>query len=118
MKHFAISEFKCGCCGMAQMDRDFLDRLDRARGLAAIPFTVTSGYRCKAHNKSVGGSVTSSHVKGLAADIHCTTAADRYLIINALLNAGFTRMGIGPDFIHVDDDRDKTPGVIWLYSGD
>lgn len=31
--------------------------------------TVNSGYRCKALNKAVGGSSTSQHVKGQAADI-------------------------------------------------
>ena len=31
---------------------------------------VTSGYRCPALNKEVGGTVTSGHPKGEAADIH------------------------------------------------
>lgn len=31
--------------------------------------TVTSGYRCEALNRAVGGSATSAHVYGWAADI-------------------------------------------------
>lgn len=31
---------------------------------------VTSGYRCQALNARVGGSVTSQHTKGMAADIN------------------------------------------------
>ena len=33
------------------------------------PITVTSGYRCPALNKAVGGSKTSDHMNGCAADI-------------------------------------------------
>lgn len=32
---------------------------------------VTSGYRCEKLNAAVGGSDTSYHTKGLAADIQC-----------------------------------------------
>ena len=31
---------------------------------------ITSGYRCPALNKAVGGSATSSHMEGKAADLH------------------------------------------------
>ena len=33
------------------------------------PITVTSGYRCTALNKAVGGVATSQHLKGEAADL-------------------------------------------------
>ena len=33
------------------------------------PITVTSGYRCTALNKAVGGVATSQHLKGEASDI-------------------------------------------------
>lgn len=44
--------------------------LDPLRSLLGRPVNVSSGYRCKALNSKVGGSKTSAHVKGLAADIH------------------------------------------------
>lgn len=34
------------------------------------PIVVSSGFRCSKLNKAVGGSPTSQHVKGEAADIH------------------------------------------------
>lgn len=34
------------------------------------PIVVSSGYRCAALNKIVGGAATSQHVLGQAADIH------------------------------------------------
>lgn len=36
-----------------------------------LPIIVTSGYRSKEVNESVGGVSSSYHVKGLAADIRC-----------------------------------------------
>lgn len=43
--------------------------LDPLRKLFGKPITVNSGYRCPELNKAVGGSKTSDHVKGFAADI-------------------------------------------------
>ncbi len=43
--------------------------LDPLREKYGKPITVNSGYRCSALNKAVGGSKTSQHCQGLAADI-------------------------------------------------
>ena len=43
--------------------------LDPLRERYGKPITVNSGYRCLELNKAVGGSKTSQHMKGLAADI-------------------------------------------------
>jgi len=43
--------------------------LDPLREAWGRPITVTSGYRCPALNKAVGGSRTSQHLRGMAADI-------------------------------------------------
>lgn len=115
LNYFTIDEFKCPCCGKADMNKVFLKHLDIARGVAETPFFITSGYRCKKHNEEIGGSPNSSHMKGLAADIKATTSTERYKIIKALLNTGFTRIGVGKDFIHVDMDKDKVQEVIWTY---
>lgn len=45
------------------------DTLQLVRDLVGRPVIVTSGYRSPAVNKAVGGSSTSAHSKGLAADI-------------------------------------------------
>ncbi len=44
--------------------------LDPLRGKYGKPIHVSSGYRSSAVNKSVGGSVTSQHLLGEAADIY------------------------------------------------
>jgi len=102
-----------------QMDTDFLDALDEARDLAGIPFVINSGFRTKAHNEDLRAqgfqvSANSSHLKGLAADIAVRGSTERMSIVAALLSAGFTRLGIGHGFVHVDSD-DKAQGVIWVY---
>lgn len=43
--------------------------LDPLREWFGKPITVNSGYRCEALNKAVGGSKTSDHMTGRAADI-------------------------------------------------
>ena len=97
------------------MDVDFLDMLDKAREFAGIPFVITSGYRTQAHNRQVGGKADSSHLQGCAADIACGTSRDRFLIVTALLHAGFDRIGIAGDFVHVDCDWEKHAALVWVY---
>tara|TARA_R100001244_G_scaffold132222_1_gene107580 strand:- start:600 stop:947 length:348 start_codon:yes stop_codon:yes gene_type:complete len=115
MRYFKIKEFKCPCCGNAEMNEEFLDMLDDARGFAGIPFKVNSGWRCEARNKAVGGKSDSAHLSGFAADISCKDSRSRALIINALGWIGFNRMGIAKNFIHVDSSPLKDKKVIWLY---
>ena len=43
--------------------------LQPIRNKLNAPLTVTSGFRCSSLNKIVGGSLTSQHLKGAAADI-------------------------------------------------
>ena len=115
--YFKDSEFacKCGGCESKKMDQGLVGSLNIARHFADIPFSITSGYRCEVHNKAVGGKSTSSHVKGLAVDIHCVDSHDRHTMIIALKQAGFSRIGIAKNFIHVDVDATKPRNVIWVY---
>ena len=115
LTYFKLEEFKCSCCGESEMDMGFLHKLDLARGVAKTPFTITSGYRCKAHNKNVGGKDTSSHLIGKAVDIAIKNGNCRYKILIALLSVGFNRFGFGSDFLHVDNDLSKSQEVMWTY---
>lgn len=97
------------------MDVDFLNKLAKARQNASIAFKITSGYRTPSHNEKVGGVPSSSHTKGHAVDIYAPTSRQKYIIINALLQAGFDRVGVAKNFIHVDDDPTKAEAVLWTY---
>lgn len=112
MKYFKKSEFACKCCGLILMHPDFLQMIDIARDKARIPFVITSGYRCKKHNEEVG-STSTNHTSGKAADISCKKGLHRYIIVKALLDTGFKRIGIGHDFIHCDINDLQTS--IWIY---
>ena len=114
LKYFKLSEFDDAPGTGKNMKKQFLTKLDKARAIADVPFKITSGYRSKETNKRVGGVSTSSHLKGLAADISCKDSSTRQKILNALIQAGFTRIGIADTFIHCDTDKDKND-AIWLY---
>lgn len=43
--------------------------LQLLRNHFGVPISITSGFRSEAVNKAVGGSLTSSHIHGSAADI-------------------------------------------------
>lgn len=45
------------------------EMLERIRATLGVPVIVTSGYRCTALNRAVGGVSTSDHTQGRAADI-------------------------------------------------
>ena len=96
------------------MNKDFLFVLDEAREFAGIPFVINSAYRSPEHPLSIKNP-SSSHIKGLAVDIKATDSITRFKIVKALIEVGFTRIGIADTFIHVDLDLDKTQDVIWTY---
>lgn len=74
---------------------------------------VTSGLRSIEHNKAVGGSPTSSHLKGLAIDIFCEDGRTYWNIRNKAIWAGFNRIGHGKTHIHLDIDTDKPQNCEW-----
>lgn len=96
------------------MNVDFLAKLDEAREYANIPFIINSAYRSPEHPLSIKNP-TSSHIKGLAVDISAKDSIDRFLILDALLAVGFSRIGVSDSFIHVDSDIDKAQNVVWTY---
>ncbi len=115
-KYFKPSELECKCgCGLNLSKESTLALLDTAREKAGIPFSISSGTRCASRNRSVGGESKSSHMTGYAVDITVTDSVSRYKVIKALLEAGFTRIGIAKTFIHADNDPDKPKNVIWEY---
>jgi len=117
--HFKSHEFACPCCGLVAIHQSTVDLLERARCMTSVPFHITSGTRCERHNIEVGGVGASPHIlrdgHSYAADISVTSSRDRYKILKALLLVGFNRIGIGPNFLHVDNDPSKDDMVIWTY---
>lgn len=94
--------------------------LDPARKLLNSPIYVTSGYRSPLVNRKVGGSKTSQHMKGEAADIKCKDNAELFKLIKDNLN--FDQLiweygnNIQPNWIHVSFS-DKNRNQILKFDG-
>lgn len=99
---------------VAGLDPRLIDMLDRARGIAKVPFIITSGLRSVEENAGAGGVSDSSHLRGLAVDLRCQESRARYFMISALLAAGFTRIGLYSAHLHVDIDSTLPPMVAWV----
>lgn len=111
---FKEYEFRCKCgCEFNCISHKLVEKLNKARFIADVPFVINSACRCRNHNVAVGGSVTSSHLKGFAIDIKVHNDSERFIILNALLTVGFKRLGVYKNFIHCDIDNDKHENVIW-----
>lgn len=70
-KYFDDKEFACKCgCGL-NLQKDGIKRIaDQIREHFGRPAIITSGTRCVAHNKRVGGVSGSYHTTGNAIDIY------------------------------------------------
>ena len=117
--HFKSSEFECKCgCGLDKVDKAFLWKLNQSRDYAGIAYIVSSGCRCDQHNKNVGGSDYSDHLCLPACegvDILADNSDKRFRIIDASLKAGFRRIGIDEEFIHLGNRQNNPQNVIWVY---
>ena len=112
----------CPCCGQGanQIQPQLLDRLKTLESEIG-PVKISSGYRCPAHNKSVGGEPDSAHVTGYAIDISC--GADGKYARRVLSHALpiFNRIGISAKtgstakFIHMDCAPNLPQPCIWSY---
>jgi len=107
--------FGCKCCGKNWIDPRLVELVRRLEERIGQRLKINSGYRCEAHNAAVGGSETSSHLKGLAVDVAVDGSRRRYQIIHTAMLEEINRIGIYKTFIHLDIDRSKDPRVIWMY---
>lgn len=98
---------------------ELMQRLVKARRLTDAVFVITSGLRLPSENESLPGAVSnSSHLAGLGVDIRTTDSTSMFKIVKALLEAGFTRIGlyVKDRHIHVDCDSTKPQNVIWIVN--
>lgn len=116
-KYFAEKEFKActPSCSLQDMSQELMNKLDEARAKAGIPFVLNCAYRSSAWDKKLGRSGNSAHTRGKAVDIRCSTSANRFKVVKALLEVGFKRIGIGKTFIHADVDSSLPSPVIFDY---
>lgn len=115
-KHFSDKESE-------GLDRELMSKLDTAREVAGIPFIISSGLRTCAGNKAALGAEHSTHIQGLAVDLSLGHLEEggvrdsaRFKMLRGLLSAGFRRIGIYANHIHVDvgGEPDYVQGVMWF----
>lgn len=83
--HLVWEEICCGChrrgcadgCTGGALDPAVADLFERIRASCSsylgrdCPIRVSSGIRCPAHNRRVGGAAESAHLEGKALDLLC-----------------------------------------------
>lgn len=109
---FSPGEFACKGSGEYWHDPDALDKLQAMRDDVGKPLVINSGHRSARHNARVGGVPNSQHRKW-AVDIS-TVGHDRRQLVRAAIKAGFTGIGFGATFLHLDP---RPNPVAWPYSG-
>lgn len=73
-QHFKACEFQCKCGKPHdfQISEELVENLEKLRdALKCSSVHVSSGFRCPAHDKAVGGKGSGKHTQGLAADVIC-----------------------------------------------
>ena len=101
-KNFLPTEVACRHCGELYLDPAGMDALQALREAWGQPIRITSGHRCPEHNRAVGGTPNSQHLK-LAFDCVCP-ASEQADFIALAREAGFTGIGRYPrrGFVHLD----------------
>lgn len=68
--NFKVREFACKGSDVVLLDDELVVLLQCIREHFGKPVHITSGYRTAAHNAAVGGSKSSQHLLGRAADFY------------------------------------------------
>ena len=122
-KNFSKSEFESKC-GREMPEEVYLNivkvanQLQYLRDYLGKPIKVNSAYRSPEHNAKVGGSKTSQHLLGKAADITIQSLkpAEVFMIIEELIDMGHMLqggLGLYDTFVHYDIRKTKAR---WDYT--
>jgi len=124
-KNFSVAELECSCCGLADMDPDFMKILQNIRDEMKRPLKISSGVRCAKRNAEVSSTGSNGpHVpreNGTAASDILIAGADALRLIDIARKHGVSGVGIsqrGPHnkrFIHIDTITDHPRPTMWSY---
>ena len=84
-----------------------IEQLDELRRLYDHPILITSGYRCPALNKAVGGKPNSQHVKGQAADLKWDENLLQFIIDNYHYDQLIEETSKRTKWIHISFNKEK-----------
>lgn len=113
-QHFKVKEFRSYSNTYNKLysndvliSQELIAKLELLRQKLNCTVTIINGYRCKAHNQAVGGSKSSTHLFGYAADIRCLDAKSGpisgKLVCCKAQDLGFSGIGyMRNNSVHVD----------------
>lgn len=86
------------------IDLRLIQGLEELRARISKPVNISSGYRCPAYNRYVGGALNSQHLYGTAADVWIQgMTAEQIMRVVELLNIGTGRgLYLSRGFVHID----------------
>ena len=144
--YFQVEELKCPCCDRNNFSLDLLGVLNSIRSAVGRPVFLNSACRCEKYDldvalknlrhkfvcrKMLNGTLygramrneclkkrTSSHIKGLAADIRVNGSIEMDEILREVYQfvvPVIQRVGIyfRRGCVHIDIDKNKQQGVCW-----
>lgn len=104
----------CSHTGKCHMQNEHMVRLQMLRNMIG-PVRINSGYRDPSHPEERGKVHPGSHAQGLATDI-VPLKADMYRAVAAAFRCGFTGIGAGKTFLHLDSGHAHAPRpAFWTY---
>ena len=122
-KNFKLKEFECNDGSKMPLEVyenviKLANQLQFLRDYTGRPISINSAYRSPEHNAKVGGSKTSQHLLGKAADITIQSLkpAEVFMIIEELIDMGHMLqggLGLYDTFVHYDIRRTKAR---WDYT--
>lgn len=86
--------------------------LEPLRAAYGMPIKISSGYRCPALNKAVGGSPTSMHMKGRACDMQVSGSFTKFrdFVVEWVRKTG-------TKFDQLLLERNAKTGAKWIHIG-
>jgi uncharacterized protein YcbK (DUF882 family) len=101
-RNFSRFEFACKCgCGFDTVDFELVNYLQQSSDFFEKRTTITSGCRCPAHNKNVGGEPLSWHLRARAAD-HVVHDIPPHIVYEFLDSIGVPGLIMYDNFVHAD----------------
>ena len=131
--HFSDNELACRCCGVAKMQPQFMEALERIRVEMNMPLNLSSAFRCAKHNAEVSstgahGPHTDHGEGGQAVDIKIS-GASALKLMEVARKHGMSGIGVkqngpaGKRFLHLDNlgtEYTKNTGGprpwVWSYA--
>ena len=117
------TEWACRKTGSLVVDTEFLDGLEKLRGMFGRPLIITSGYRSPEHNREVSTTGDDGpHTTGRAVDIRIYGSL-AFELVSLAFGLGYTGIGLAQKgehakrFVHLDTltAPEHPRPMIWTY---